>query len=85
MPCADERRGFGTNVLNSCLEQNIKIINQFRHLKHTFLCREGMLLGTFARNQFSQFSDALTTEKSQAGLNSYQCLNSSGGINDPGS
>ena len=36
---------------NSCLEQNIKNISQFIHVKHTFLCREGMLLGSFARNQ----------------------------------
>ena len=48
------------NVLNSCLELNIKNINQFRHVKHAFPCREGMLSGTFARNQFS---DRLTAEK----------------------
>ena len=33
MCCADERKGFGSNVLNSCLEQNIKIINKFRNVK----------------------------------------------------
>ena len=48
------------NVLNSCLELNIKNTNQFRHVKHAFPCREGMLSGTFARNQFS---DGLTAEK----------------------
>ena len=28
---------------SSCLEQNINNINQFRHVKHAFLCRKGML------------------------------------------
>ena len=50
---ADEMRGFGSDVLNSCLEQNIKNNSQFRHMKHVFLCREDMLAGTFAKNQFS--------------------------------
>ena len=45
------------------LEQNIKNINQFRHVKYAFPCREGMLSGAFERNQFSQFYDGLTAEK----------------------
>ena len=38
---------------NYCLEQHIKSNSQFRHMKHVFLCREDMLAGTFAKNQFS--------------------------------
>ena len=50
--------------LHSCLEQNIKNTNQFRHVNQAFLCREGMLLGAFTRNQFSYSEgNVLTAEK----------------------
>ena len=50
---------------NYCLEQHIKSNSQFRHMKHVFLCREDMLAGTFAKNQFSH-SEGTFLMKSQA-------------------
>ena len=40
--------------------------NKISKLSINLDIKKGRLLGNFARNQFSQFSDALTTEKSQA-------------------
>ena len=63
--CAVQTRGEDLAVTYLNLVRN-KISKISINLDMQNTCRESMLLGTFARNQFSQFSDALTTEKSQA-------------------
>ena len=46
----------GSNVFNFDILFQTRVINKFRNVKHGFPYRKGMLLGTFARNQFSHFS-----------------------------
>ena len=59
---SDDQFKLGTWYVSTLVWNKISKISI--NLKHAFLCREGMLSGTFARNQFSHLEgNVLTAEK----------------------